>query len=224
MNSSTSQPTSRPTFQPTSQPTSHLPSFVLEEFLKDAKEFGALYLSKVRSSQIAFNPAFVFHMVQDEMKELEDAKDEAERVDAVLDATYYILDHLGKFAFEETVQVLRVSRTGKAQMECNNLESFAWFVEESIRSQSKWNTDTEWSDSVKLLVDLAEKFVGGLYELGVDPVPVWKLIHQANMTKFGPGGYCREDGKWVKPPNFTPPDDLIRKEIARQRSGQAIDH
>ena len=38
------------------------------------------------------------------------------------------------------------------------------------------------------------------------------------MTKFGPGGYKREDGKWCKPPDFIHPDDEIREEILRQRS------
>jgi hypothetical protein len=30
------------------------------------------------------------------------------------------------------------------------------------------------------------------------------------MTKFGEGGWMREDGKWMKPADFSPPDDKIR--------------
>lgn len=91
--------------------------------------------------------AFIMKMVQDEMKELEEAKDMTEEVDALLDTVYYILQHL--------------SRTG------------------------------------------------------LDMNPIWKFIHKANMTKFEKG-YMREDGKWMKPDDFQPPDEDIRKEIHKQ--------
>lgn len=93
---------------------------------------------------------FITKMVMDELEELKEAKDEAEEVDALLDAVYYILNHLA---------------------------------------------------GTKL-----------------DIRPIWNLIHQANMSKFGPGGYRREDGKWMKSKNFVPPDRAIREEILRQRS------
>jgi len=85
----------------------------------------------------------------DELKELDEAKDEAEQVDALLDAVYYIFDHLAK--------------------------------------------------------------------TGLNIRFIWELIHKANMTKFGPGGHKREDGKWCKPKDFVAPDEAIRQEIARQR-------
>ena len=31
-------------------------------------------------------------------------------------------------------------------------------------------------------------------------------VDNANLRKFGPGGYKREDGKWVKPPDWVQPD------------------
>lgn len=49
---------------------------------------------------------------------------------------------------------------------------------------------------------------------GIDMEPVQRLVDHANLQKFGPGGYRREDGKWVKPPNFIPPD--IVSELVRQ--------
>eukprot|EP01083_Nonionella_stella_P105008 301674_1 len=92
---------------------------------------------------------FITKMVIDELMELKDAKDVTEEVDALLDAVYYILQHLST--------------------------------------------------------------------TGLDIRPIWKLIHKANMTKFGPTGYQNEDGKWMKPKDFVPPDEDIRTEIKRQQ-------
>jgi hypothetical protein len=97
---------------------------------------------------------FIIRMVYDELEELKEAKDEAEEVDALLDATYYILNHLAG--------------------------------------------------------------------TGLDIRPIWTMIHKANMTKFGPGGYKNEIGKWCKPKDFVPPDDQIRQEIKNQRMAEQL--
>ena len=34
---------------------------------------------------------------------------------------------------------------------------------------------------------------------GVDLEPIDVEVYKTNMAKFGPGGYMREDGKWIKP-------------------------
>ena len=46
---------------------------------------------------------------------------------------------------------------------------------------------------------------GTLSACGVPDVPVMLEVDNNNLAKFGPGGYRREDGKWCKPPNHTPP-------------------
>jgi predicted HAD superfamily Cof-like phosphohydrolase len=52
------------------------------------------------------------------------------------------------------------------------------------------------------LVDLTYVIVGTFVELGIDPEPVWRAVHEANMRKQpSPGG-----GKAVKPPGWLPPD------------------
>ena len=119
----------------------------------DCEEFTKLYMEKTKkvfSGKI--DRAFIRQMVMDELEELMEAKDEAEEVDALLDAVYYIFQHLA---------------------------------------------------TTKL-----------------DVRPIWRLIHNANMTKFGEGGKMAENGKWLKPPNFVPPDEEIRKEIQMQRKVQ----
>jgi predicted HAD superfamily Cof-like phosphohydrolase len=117
----------------------------------DCQEFCKLYNERTGSHfKGKIDRNFITQMVMDELQELAEAKDEAEEVDALLDATYYILNHLAG--------------------------------------------------------------------TGLDIRPIWTMIHNANMSKFGPGGYKREsDGKWCKPPDFVHPDDDIRAEVARQR-------
>jgi len=47
---------------------------------------------------------------------------------------------------------------------------------------------------------------GTLSAFGVADVAVQAEVDNNNLSKFGPGGHRREDGKWIKPPTWTPPD------------------
>lgn len=55
---------------------------------------------------------------------------------------------------------------------------------------------------------------GTRIEFGVNGLPVAKTVHTANMAKFGPGSWVREDGKQMKPPNWQAPD--IEGELRKQ--------
>jgi predicted HAD superfamily Cof-like phosphohydrolase len=120
--------------------------FQAESWYQDCSEFTNLYLAKTgKTVSGKIDREFVIKMVGDEMQELREAGDIAEEIDAIMDATYYMLQHL--------------STTG--------------LPDSCIQK-------------------------------------IWSHIHQANMTKFGEGGWMREDGKWMKPADFSPPDDKIR--------------
>ena len=54
----------------------------------------------------------------------------------------------------------------------------------------------------KELADLLYVAYGTAVSLGIDIEPVFKEVHRSNMSKVG--GYKREDGKWVKPPTYSP--------------------
>lgn len=54
--------------------------------------------------------------------------------------------------------------------------------------------------------DLSVVTIGTLIACGIPDLHLLRIVDQANMAKFGPGGHRREDGKWIKPPGFTPPD------------------
>jgi predicted HAD superfamily Cof-like phosphohydrolase len=49
---------------------------------------------------------------------------------------------------------------------------------------------------------------GTLSAFGVSDDPVQRAIDESNLAKFGPGGYRRDDGKWIKPPDHRPPNIL----------------
>ena len=54
----------------------------------------------------------------------------------------------------------------------------------------------------KELADLLYVVYGTAVSLGIDMEPVFKEVHRSNMSKVD--GYKREDGKWVKPPTYSP--------------------
>ncbi len=54
----------------------------------------------------------------------------------------------------------------------------------------------------KELADLLYVVYGTAVSLGIDMDPVFKEVHRSNMSKVG--GHKREDGKWVKPPTYSP--------------------
>jgi predicted HAD superfamily Cof-like phosphohydrolase len=56
--------------------------------------------------------------------------------------------------------------------------------------------------------DISVVTMGTLIAFGVDDDVVLQEVDQANLRKFAPGSYRREDGKWMKPPDWRPPDIL----------------
>ena len=54
--------------------------------------------------------------------------------------------------------------------------------------------------------DVSVVTIGTASALGVAMSPILKEVDENNLKKFGPGGYRRDDGKWVKPPNHKGPD------------------
>ncbi|WNM58501.1 MazG nucleotide pyrophosphohydrolase domain-containing protein [Candidatus Nitrospira allomarina] len=65
----------------------------------------------------------------------------------------------------------------------------------------------------KELADLLYVVYGTAVSLGIDMEPVFQEVHRSNMSKVG--GHKREDGKWVKPPTYSPAkiDDLLATQM-----------
>jgi predicted HAD superfamily Cof-like phosphohydrolase len=66
----------------------------------------------------------------------------------------------------------------------------------------------------KELADLLYVVYGTAVSYGIDMDPVFREVHRSNMSKIG--GYKREDGKWVKPPSYSPA--AIAPILAEQQS------
>lgn len=54
--------------------------------------------------------------------------------------------------------------------------------------------------------DLSVVTIGTLSACGVPDIELLELVDANNLAKFGPGGYRRDDGKWIKPPGHKAPD------------------
>lgn len=54
----------------------------------------------------------------------------------------------------------------------------------------------------KEMADLLYVVYGTAVSYGIDMDRVFREVHRSNMSKVG--GYKREDGKWVKPPTYSP--------------------
>lgn len=72
--------------------------------------------------------------------------------------------------------------------------------------------DSEVSvDMIELADGLADTdyvVEGTRLEFGINGPPIAEEVHRSNMAKFGDGCRFREDGKILKPPDWTPPDIL----------------
>lgn len=64
--------------------------------------------------------------------------------------------------------------------------------------------ELDFPEFVDGCIDLIVVTLGALVACGVDPVPVWRAVQTANLTKAG--GPVSSDGKRMKPPGFVPPD------------------
>lgn len=56
----------------------------------------------------------------------------------------------------------------------------------------------------KELADLLYVVYGTAVSCGLDMAPVFREVHRSNMSKVG--GHKRADGKWIKPPDYSPAD------------------
>jgi len=66
----------------------------------------------------------------------------------------------------------------------------------------------------KELADLLYVVYGTAVSCGIDMEPVFQEVHRSNMSKVG--GHKREDGKWVKPPTYSPAqvNSIIKEQLS----------
>ncbi len=69
----------------------------------------------------------------------------------------------------------------------------------------------------KELADLLYVVYGTAVAYGIDMEPVFREVQRSNMSKVG--GSKRDDGKWVKPPTYSPAwiDPILEKQSAGEK-------
>ena len=67
----------------------------------------------------------------------------------------------------------------------------------------------------KEMADLLYVTYGTAVSYGIDMDPVFREVHRSNLSKIG--GYKRADGKWVKPPTYSPADIESIVEVQREQ-------
>lgn len=85
-------------------------------------------------------------------------------------------------------------------------------MRETFDANISFPTKVDLPQMADALADLDYVVEGTRLEFGINGAPIADEVHRANMTKVG--GHKREDGKWMKPPGFTPPD--IAGELRKQ--------
>lgn len=75
-------------------------------------------------------------------------------------------------------------------------------IREEFNELQEALTTQDLSSVAKELADLLYVVYGTAVSCGIDMEPVFQEVHRSNMSKIG--GHKRDDGKWVKPPTYSP--------------------
>jgi len=96
-----------------------------------------------------------------------------------------------------------------------------WIDRDELRFEPREDGAVDVEGVVDGCADISVVTVGTLIAFGVDDEPILEEVDAANLRKFGPGSHRREDGKWIKPEDWTPPDIVgrLREQGWKEGSG-----
>lgn len=117
--------------------------------------------------------------------------------------------------FHDTFAVTPVPTIPTMQSEFFAERRAKWIEEE----MQELREATDIASQADAYIDAIYFAFGGLIELGIDPSPLWDIVHGANMAKLQPDGTVLRDPvtrKTLKPAGWTPPEPLLRAEVERQ--------
>lgn len=75
-------------------------------------------------------------------------------------------------------------------------------IQEEFDELKESMVDGHLPSIAKEMADLLYVVYGTAVSYGIDMEPVFREVHRSNMSKVG--GYKRADGKWMKPPTYSP--------------------
>lgn len=123
-----------------------------------------------------------------------------------------------KLIFEESMETIRALGFELSIKHYNEYKGYEHVTvnpsdDEAINLVEKY--DPDMVEVIDGCADVSVVTIGTASALGVSMSPVLKEVDENNLNKFGPGGYRREDGKWMKPPGHKPPN--IKELIEEQK-------
>ena len=119
--------------------------------------------------------------------------------------------------FHRKFDILVQARPASATEETKRLR--IRLIQEEFDELKESMADGNLPALAKEMADLLYVVYGTAVSYGIDMEPVFREVHRSNLSKVG--GYKREDGKWVKPPTYSPAS--IEPIIDAQVEGGAID-
>ena len=127
------------------------------------------------------------------------------------------------FKVEEIVEFLYAAADGDRELFLQMTEKVKNSIQESASKViAKGKEDTPLVGEVDGLIDLLYFTYGSFVLMGVDPEPIFDLVHQANMGKLFPDGkphYDPDTNKVLKPANWEEkhaPEEKIKTELEKQ--------
>ncbi len=109
-----------------------------------------------------------------------------------------------KLILEEAIETIRAMGVGVRLRDTGGQDGVVTVDPHELSFYLKGEVDLE--GVVDGCADISVVTIGTLIAFGVDDAPVLEEVDRANLRKFGPGSYARSDGKWMKPPDWRPPD------------------
>lgn len=120
-----------------------------------------------------------------------------------------------KLIFEEAMETIEaLGITVLTKVDENTLQVISEPESDITFVANKEPNLTEIADGC---ADISVVTIGTLSACGISDQPVLDIVDRHNLAKFGPGGYRRDDGKWIKPKDLLPPD--IENVLKNQKKG-----
>jgi predicted HAD superfamily Cof-like phosphohydrolase len=125
------------------------------------------------------------------------------------------------FIMEEVIELLHATAGNDERFEAFYQELMARAAESYQKQLQKSYPDNQLIGQMDAFTDILYFANGGFVEAGVEPDPIFNIVHAANMGKIFPDGkpHYNEVGKVIKPDNWEhdhAPEPKIHAEVNRQ--------
>lgn len=130
--------------------------------------------------------------------------------------------HRADFKLEEIVELVAATAENPDDFDHGMAHLHQALDKAATKVQAKTGAEEVLTGQVDALLDILYFTYGSFALMGVDPAPIFDVVHEANMGKIWPDGRAHHDPqthKILKPANWErdfAPEAKIRDELARQ--------